>query len=85
MDHKRIIKHYIKGDLTIVWDAGKCTHSTMCWKKATGLPEVFNPMIKPWINLDNYNDLDRIREQVRKCPSGALSLGSTNDQEKTTG
>lgn len=74
MDDKKIVKHYTKGDLTIVWDAGKCTHSTFCWKVATGLPEVFNPFKKPWIDLENFQDLERIREQVRKCPSGALSL-----------
>ena len=45
-------------------------HSTICWK---GLIEVFNLKTRPWINMDGENS-ERIMEQVRKCPSGALTL-----------
>ena len=65
-----VIKHYTKGDLTVVWRSALCQHSSICWK---GLNEVFNPKINPWINMDGA-DAERIIEQVKKCPSGALSF-----------
>jgi uncharacterized Fe-S cluster protein YjdI len=70
MDAKEITKHYKKGDLTIVWKSGLCTHSAVCFK---GLPEVFDPRVKPWIRPENASD-KQIIEQVKRCPSGALSL-----------
>ena len=63
-------KHYKKEDLTVKWSPDRCIHSGIC---ANGLPSVFNPAVKPWINLEEA-DKERIREQVPSCPSGALSL-----------
>ncbi len=62
--------HYTNGEVTVVWKPKICTHSTNCWK---GLIEVFNPKKKPWIDMHG-SDTDRIIEQVKKCPSGALSF-----------
>ncbi len=67
-----ITKKYINGEVTIVWKPATCIHSTICWKRATGLPEVFNLMERPWIKPENAST-ERIVEQVKKCPSGALS------------
>ena len=61
--------NYSNDDVTVVWKPNTCIHSTLCWK---GLLEVFNPREKPWINMDGATS-DKIIEQVRKCPSGALS------------
>jgi uncharacterized Fe-S cluster protein YjdI len=72
MDLKHLTKTYSNGEITVVWKPGTCTHSTICWKEATGLPAVFNPKEKPWIKIDASNS-QRIMEQVSKCPSGALS------------
>ncbi len=63
-------KTYSKGDLDVSWEPKKCIHSEKCVK---GLPGVFNPQHKPWIDL-NQAEADAIRKQVRACPSGALSL-----------
>ena len=60
---------YTNGEVTVVWKPKVCIHSTLCWK---GLIEVFNPKEKPWIRMDGAPTW-RIIEQVRKCPSGALS------------
>ena len=75
------IREYESQDLTVVWEAGKCIHSEKCFK---GLGDVFNPNARPWINVDGAEDT-RIKEQIDKCPSGALSykIKSTdaNDSE----
>lgn len=70
---KDITKKYSNGEITIVWKPAICIHSTLCWKGAHGLLDVFNPMEKPWIKPAGA-DSSRIIEQVKKCPSGALSF-----------
>ena len=60
---------YTNNEVTVVWKPNTCIHSTLCWK---GLIEVFNPKEKPWIKMDGATT-EKIIEQVRKCPSGALS------------
>ncbi|MCR6719675.1 MAG: (4Fe-4S)-binding protein [Chitinophagaceae bacterium] len=77
---KDITKKYTNGEVTIVWKPGACIHSALCWKGATGLPEVFNPKIRPWINPEGA-PTERMVEQVKKCPSGALSF-YYNKEEK---
>jgi uncharacterized Fe-S cluster protein YjdI len=62
-------KKYTKENLTVVWQPELCIHSTLCFK---GLPHVFNPGNKPWVNLD-AESVERIKNQVDNCPSGALS------------
>ncbi len=62
-------KKYTNGEVTVVWKPAACIHSSLCWK---GLIEVFNPKARPWINIDGATT-EKIVEQVRKCPSGALS------------
>ncbi|MCF8253394.1 MAG: (4Fe-4S)-binding protein [Bacteroidia bacterium] len=70
------IKKYSNSDITIQWQPEKCIHSTLCWK---GLVQVFNPREKPWVKMDGAST-EEIREQVKKCPSGALSF-QNNIQE----
>ncbi len=60
---------YTNEDITVVWKPNLCQHSTLCWK---GLIEVFNPNERPWIKINGATS-ERIIEQVKKCPSGALS------------
>lgn len=64
------VHSYTKGELTVVWKPEICIHSTICWK---GLIQVFNPKEKPWIKMNGASTA-RIIEQVKKCPSGALSF-----------
>ena len=61
--------HYSNGEVTVIWKPGICIHSGICFK---GLPGVFDPRRKPWIDVQQ-SDTRTIIEQVKKCPSGALS------------
>jgi uncharacterized Fe-S cluster protein YjdI len=80
MDPKNVIKKYTNGEVTVVWQPSICMHSTICWKQATGLPEVFNPHDKPWIKMEGAGS-ERIVEQVKKCPSGALSFYYNKEEQ----
>ena len=72
-------KEYSKDNVTVVWQSDLCIHSEKCYK---GLPEVFDPDSRPWINMDGASQ-DRIIDQVHRCPSGALSIkGETNDSKE---
>jgi len=62
-------KEYTNGEVTVVWQPGTCIHSELCF---TGLPQVFDPKKRPWVNIDGANT-EQIIKQVDKCPSGALS------------
>ena len=66
---KDITKKYTNGEVTIVWKPDTCIHSAICFK---GLGEVFDPQKRPWITPEGAST-ERIIEQVKKCPSGALS------------
>ncbi|MFT4016306.1 MAG: (4Fe-4S)-binding protein [Agriterribacter sp.] len=78
---KNIIKKYSNGEITIVWQPSVCIHSTICWKQATGLPGVFNPKIRPWINMEGGSS-KQIEAQVKQCPSGALSFYYNNKEQE---
>ncbi len=68
-------KHqYTNGEVTVVWQPDVCIHSTICWKN---LHDVFDPGRRPWINMA-ASTTSRIVEQVRHCPSGALSYFMNN-------
>lgn len=69
MDPKDIKKEYTNGEITVVWQPGKCIHSGNCVRNS---PEVFQPKETPWIKIDASSS-DKIIETVKKCPSGALS------------
>ena len=66
---KDITKTYSNGEVTVIWKPNLCTHSGNCFR---GLPEVFHPRELPWIT-PAASTTDKIVEQVKKCPSGALT------------
>ena len=66
MDRK---KGYSNGAVTVVWEPKKCIHSGICFG---GLPSVFQPRVRPWIKIEAASTED-IVNQVKACPSGALS------------
>ena len=54
----------------MVWEPEKCIHSAIC---AKGLPRVFRPRDRPWVKIDAATT-EAIVDQVKACPSGALSF-----------
>ncbi len=64
-----MIKRYTRDGVTVIWQPALCVHSGIC---ARGLPLVFDPRRRPWIQLE-HSDPDTVIAQVERCPSGALS------------
>ena len=62
-------KRYSNGDVTVIWQPALCQHTGIC---ARGLPAVFSPRRRPWIELE-HADSTTITDQVDRCPSGALT------------
>ena len=72
------VKEYTNGEVTVVWESEKCIHSAIC---AKGLPRVFRPKDRPWIKMDAAQT-EFIVNQVKQCPSGALSYYMNNEKDK---
>ena len=53
--------------IAVYWEPGRCIHVANC---INALPNVFDPMRRPWVVLDA--DADEIAEAVMSCPTGAL-------------
>jgi len=61
---------YSNDEITVVWQPELCQHYTYCFSQ---LPEVFNPGVRKWIDPKGAST-ERIIEQVKRCPSGALTF-----------
>lgn len=66
---------YSNGEVTIVWKPELCIHSGNCVR---GLPEVFKSKERPWVTPEG-STTEKIVEQIKKCPSGALSYFMHDD------
>jgi len=64
---------YPNEEITVIWKPDICIHSG-------GLGKVFDPKRRPWIDM-NHAETQQIIDQVRKCPSGALSF-IVNEEKK---
>lgn len=66
MVDKRI--HYKAETIDVSYDPRKCIHAAECVK---GLPQVFNPQKKQWVDVKAAS-ADDIARVIEKCPTGAL-------------
>ena len=64
------VQRYASGGLTVTFDPRVCTHSAVCVR---GLYDVFDVSKRPWVNLEGAS-AERVVEQVKLCPSGALQF-----------
>ena len=66
MKEKRL--KYESGEIIVSYAPDICIHAAEC---VNGLPSVFDPQKKPWINVAGANPSEII-DVIHKCPSGAL-------------
>ena len=59
---------YRSDKIAVYWDPTQCIHVGFCFR---GLPGVFKPQARPWVEVDQA-DPEQIAEVVMRCPSGAL-------------
>lgn len=63
-----ITREYTDGTIRVIWREKKCQHAGRC---VAGLPQVFNPQMRPWVDMSAASTGDIIAV-VEQCPSGAL-------------
>ncbi|NRB58855.1 MAG: (4Fe-4S)-binding protein [Winogradskyella sp.] len=61
---------YSNSDITVTYEPKHCVNAGLCAKQ---LSDVFRTTVIPWIKLDEA-DTNKIIEQIKKCPSGALKF-----------
>lgn len=64
----RKIRTYESDDLVVEYDVKRCIHAAEC---VHGLPDVFDPERRPWIDPTEAAAADVVRV-VERCPTGAL-------------
>lgn len=70
------IRHYDGDGIRVTYDAKRCIHAAEC---VHGLPEVFDPDRKPWIEAGAAAAED-LAAVVRRCPTGALTYARLDGQ-----
>jgi uncharacterized Fe-S cluster protein YjdI/CDGSH-type Zn-finger protein len=71
---------YEREELTVLWDATRCTHVAECLH---ALPEVFDVTRRPWVEVE-ASEADAIAAAISLCPTGALKYearGGFPDEE----
>ncbi len=66
---KAAIQEYQNARIIVRFDPRVCTHSGNCVR---GLHQVFDVEKQPWVTVDAAS-AEAIAEQIKKCPSGALT------------
>ena len=64
---KKILK-YEGEEITVNYDLKRCIHAEKC---VDGLPSVFDPDKRPWINPDEAS-AEKVADVIETCPTGAL-------------
>ncbi len=68
------IREYEGEGISVKYDFGRCIHAREC---VEGLPEVFDPNRRPWIDADGAA-ADRVAQVIGRCPTGALKYERTD-------
>lgn len=73
-------RRYEGPDIRVTYDARRCIHAAECVR---GLPGVFDPDRRPWIDAAAASAAD-VAAVVRRCPTGALSYTRLDGAEDET-
>jgi CDGSH-type Zn-finger protein/uncharacterized Fe-S cluster protein YjdI len=65
-------------EIKVLYDTKRCIHVAEC---VNGLPEVFNPKRRPWVDADAA-PASEIAEVIQRCPTGALQMECTGAAEQ---
>lgn len=65
---KKKVFSYSTDEIEVSWDKERCIHAEEC---VHGLPNVFDPKKRPWIQPENTSTEELI-EVIERCPTGAL-------------
>jgi CDGSH-type Zn-finger protein/uncharacterized Fe-S cluster protein YjdI len=76
MTHETKLHRYEGRAGIVTYDAKRCIHAAEC---VHGLPAVFDPNAKPWVN-PNGADTAALAATVARCPSGALTIEQPDGQ-----
>ena len=77
---KEDIHQYSGEEIEVSYDVNRCIHARECVR---GLPEVFDPDKRPWIEPDSA-DADELADVIMECPTGALHFERTDDGPEET-
>lgn len=72
------IHEYSKESITVTWEPSRCWHAAECVR---GLPHVFNPKRRPWIELGDAS-ADELVAVIDRCPSFALGYRTTDGRHR---
>ena len=73
---KSKILHYSGEKAAVSYDVRRCIHAAEC---VHGLPDVFDPGRKPWIDPDRA-EAEQLLQVIMRCPTGALHLERSDDE-----
>ncbi|WP_266081148.1 CDGSH iron-sulfur domain-containing protein [Haladaptatus caseinilyticus] len=69
------LHEYHGKNIEVSYDHNRCIHVRECVK---GLPGVFDPNQRPWVDADNA-EADEVARVIERCPTGALHYERTDD------
>jgi uncharacterized Fe-S cluster protein YjdI len=75
---KSPIQEYKNDAIIVRFDPKICIHSGVCVR---GLRAVFDVEKRPWVNVEGAS-AEAIAEQIKRCPSGALSYELRGDNSE---
>ncbi len=64
------VRSYEGEDIVVTYSLRRCIHAEEC---VHGLPAVFDPNRRPWIDSDQAS-ADELAEVILRCPTGALQF-----------